>query len=113
MKALLVVVVLTINLIAFTSPAAQAEPIPTEGSALFELHCAACHPHGGNIIRRGRTLKLAALRRRDLASPDAIAEIARNGIGQMGGYERELGESGDREVAEWIWQQAQNAWIQG
>jgi len=31
----------------------------------------------------------------------------------MGGYGRELGESGDRVVAEWIWQQAQNAWIQG
>ena len=113
MKALLVVVVLTISMIAFTCSAARAEPILTEGSALFDLHCAACHPHGGNIIRRGRTLKLAALERRDIASPEAIAAIARNGIGQMGGYGTELGESGDQLVAEWIWLQAQKAWIQG
>ena len=113
MKALLVVVVLTISMLAFQATAAQAEQIMDEGSALFDRHCSACHPHGGNIIRRGRTLKMTALERRGIASPEAIAEIARNGIGQMGGYGPELGESGDQLVAEWIWLQAQNAWIQG
>ena len=113
MKALLVAVVLTISVMAFNGPAAEAKTTLNEGSVLFDLHCAACHPHGGNIIRRGRTLKLAALERRGIASPEAIADIARNGIGQMGGYGPVLGESGDQVVAEWIWLQAQNAWIQG
>ena len=113
MQAVLVIIVLTISLIAFPTRDALAEPSSSEGSVLFDLHCAGCHPHGGNIIRRGRTLKLEALKRRDIASKEAIAEIARHGIGQMGGYEDVLGASGDQLVAEWIWQQAQKAWIQG
>ena len=85
----------------------------SQGEVLFEQHCAACHLHGGNIIRRGKTLKMAALERRGLASVDAIADIAAHGIGQMSGYEDALGPGGEQVVAEWIWEQAQNAWIQG
>ena len=48
-----------------------------------------------------------------LDSTDAIANIARNGIGQMSGYGDQLGEGGDELVAAWILEQAQNAWIQG
>lgn len=84
-----------------------------DGQQLFNNHCAGCHPHGGNIIRRGRTLKLQALQQRQLDTPDAIARIAREGIGQMSGYAEVLGEEGDQLVAEWIWDQAQKAWIQG
>ena len=84
-----------------------------EGAALFQQHCAACHINGGNIIRRGKTLKLKALERQAIASVDAIAQIAREGVGQMSGYGDVLGPGGDQLVAEWIWDQAQNAWIQG
>ncbi|MEI6828614.1 MAG: c-type cytochrome [Synechococcaceae cyanobacterium ELA445] len=83
------------------------------GAQLFENHCAACHRNGGNIIRRSRTLKLGALERRGLASPEAIAGIAASGIGQMGGYADRLGPGGAEAVGAWVWQQAQNAWIQG
>ena len=31
----------------------------------------------------------------------------------MSGYGDALGPDGDRIVAEWIWEQAQKAWIQG
>jgi cytochrome c6 len=85
----------------------------TQGAELFQQHCAACHRNGGNIIRRGKTLKLKALERQGIASADAIAQIAREGVGQMSGYGDVLGPEGDRIVAEWIWEQAQNAWIQG
>ena len=87
--------------------------ISGSGEQLFDLHCAGCHPHGGNIIRRGRTLKLKALEKRNLNNPEAIAQIAREGIGQMSGYADALGEGNDDVVADWIWRQAQNAWIQG
>ena len=92
---------------------AVADITVPSGAVLFEQHCAGCHLNGGNIIRRNKTLKLAALKRRGLDSQAAIAEIARNGIGQMSGYAESLGIDGDQLVAEWIWQQAQNAWIQG
>ena len=87
--------------------------LATSGEELFSNHCAGCHVNGGNIIRRGRTLKLAALKRSGLDDPEAIARIAREGIGQMSGYGEVLGEGGDELVATWIWEQAQNAWIQG
>ncbi|WP_315858514.1 c-type cytochrome [Cyanobium sp. Lug-B] len=80
------------------------------GSSLFGAHCAGCHLQGGNIIRRGKTLKLAALERNGVASPDAIAAIAAGGIGQMGGYAQSLGEGGPEAVAAWVWQQALDGW---
>ncbi|MFQ6538102.1 MULTISPECIES: c-type cytochrome [Aphanothece] len=83
------------------------------GAVLFENHCAGCHLNGGNIIRRGKTLKLAALERQGVNSEQAIAAIAAAGIGQMGGYESVLGEEGVGAVAAWVWQQAQAGWPRG
>ena len=83
------------------------------GASLFQNNCASCHPNGENIIRRGRTLKIKALTKRGLDSSEAIAQVARAGIGQMSGYAGALGEGGDVIVGEWVWQQAQKAWIQG
>ena len=80
---------------------------------LFEAHCAGCHAQGGNIIRRGKTLKLAALERNAVANPAAIATIAAAGIGQMGGYGEALGDGGAEAVAAWVWQQAQDGWPRG
>jgi cytochrome c6 len=89
-----------------TATAISAAP----GARLFEAHCAGCHIHGGNIIRRGKTLKLAALERQGVASPEAIATIAAAGVGQMGGYAEVLGEDGVGAVAAWVWEQAQAGW---
>ena len=102
-------------LILFTSftTSALAGETSGEGAVLFGQHCAGCHVNGGNIIRRGKNLKLATLQRQGLDSTEAIATIARNGIGQMSGYGDKLGEGGDQLVAGWILEQAQNAWIQG
>lgn len=83
------------------------------GGQLFAHHCDACHHNGGNLIRRSKTLKLGALERRGLASPEAIAQIAASGIGQMGGYADQLGPGGPEAVGAWVWEQAQKAWIQG
>ena len=105
--------VLTALLILLMEPGLVQAAASSEGAALFQQHCAACHINGGNIIRRGKTLKLKALERQGIASVDAIAQIAREGVGQMSGYGDVLGPGGDQLVAEWIWEQAQNAWIQG
>ena len=104
---------LTFLVISLNPNSALAGDTDGRGAVLFEQHCAACHIHGGNIIRRGRTLRMNALQKRGIASPEAIAAIAREGIGQMGGYAQVLGSGGDVAVANWIWEQAQNAWIQG
>ena len=82
------------------------------GRNLFKNHCAGCHLNGGNIIRRSKNLKLSSLKHNGIDSPEDIAKIARQGIGIMDGYEDQLGGNGDKIVANWIWEQAQKAWVQ-
>ena len=103
------VVVLVALLVLWPRPA-WAAPAGGDGAALFANHCAGCHVQGGNIIRRGKTLKLAALERQGLASPEAIARVAAAGLGQMGGYAAVLGDGGPEAVAAYVWQQAQAGW---
>ena len=50
-----------------------------DGAALFDAHCVGCHLNGGNIIRRGKTLKLKALERNGIEGPLEIAMIATEG----------------------------------
>ena len=99
-------------LILFTSltTSALAGETSGEGAFLFGQHCAGCHVNGGNIIRRGKTLKLKALERNGIEGPLEIAMIATEGRGQMSGYGEVLGEEGADAVAEFIWQQAQEGW---
>jgi len=82
------------------------------GKNLFKNNCSGCHINGGNIIRRSKNLKITSLKRNGVDNPEAIAKIARQGIGIMSGYEDELGDNGDQLVANWVWEQAQKAWIQ-
>ncbi len=83
------------------------------GESLFKHNCAGCHINGGNIIRRSKNLKISSLKRNGIDNPEAIAKIARQGVGLMSGYEIELGDNGDQIVANWVWEQAQKAWVQG
>ena len=112
-KLLILPISLAVIAITLAAPINTLAVTPESGQVLFEKHCAGCHINGGNIIRRGKTLKLSALKRQGIDNPDVIAKIAREGIGSMSGYEERLGENGDQLVAQWIWNQAQNAWTQG
>ena len=82
------------------------------GKSLFKNNCAGCHINGGNIVRRSKNLKISSLKRNGIDNPEAIAKIARQGIGIMGGYEDVLGDNGDQIVANWVLEQAQKAWVQ-
>ncbi|WP_225875805.1 c-type cytochrome [Cyanobium sp. NS01] len=107
-----VVMLVWVALVALVAlvPPAHAAMTSSDGSQLFANHCAGCHIHGGNVLRRGKTLKLAALERQGVASEAAIAAIAAAGVGQMGGYANVLGEDGVQAVAAWVWDQAQAGW---
>ena len=108
---LIAVLILISSILSFPIDAWSLEL--KSGEELFTQNCSACHVNGGNIIRRGKTLKLSALKRSGLDNPEAIARVAREGIGIMNGYQEVLGEGGDQQVANWIWEQAQKAWVQG
>ncbi len=110
---LLCIVLFMVIIAIFEFPISTWSLEKEPGENLFIQHCSGCHVKGGNIIRRGKTLKLAALKRNGLDDPEAIARVARSGVGVMSGYQEVLGEGGDQLVANWIWEQAQKAWVQG
>lgn len=84
-----------------------------EGARLFENHCVGCHLNGGNVVRRGRTLKREVLERNGISGPEDVARIAAAGIGRMSGYGAALGEGGSEAVGRWVWQQALTGWPRG
>lgn len=81
-----------------------------ESAQLFELHCAGCHPGGGNIVRRGKTLKQKALTRNGVDTEDAIATLIRNGKGVMSAFGDRLSEAEINTLARYVLDQAAVDW---
>jgi cytochrome c6 len=81
-----------------------------QGVRLFQVHCAGCHPAGGNIIRRGKTLKQKALHRNGMDSMDAIVDLATNGKNNMSAFSDRLSPEEIEAVSAYVLQQAATGW---
>lgn len=81
-----------------------------DGVQVFNVHCAGCHINGGNIVRRGKNLKLKALQRNHVDSIEAIAAIVTNGKGIMASYSDRLTPQEIQDVAAYVWGQAEQGW---
>lgn len=81
-----------------------------DGAKIFEIQCAGCHANGGNIVRRGKTLKLKALQKNGYETVDAIAEIVTHGKANMSAYQDRLSEEEIQAVSKYVLEQAQNGW---
>lgn len=109
MRKLLTVLLLTFTvLIAFSIPALAADT--ANAAKIFSVHCAGCHLNGGNIIRRGKNLKLKALKRNDMDNVDAIASIVANGKNNMSAYKDRLTEPEIQAVSAYVLEQAEKDW---
>lgn len=91
----------------FASPVWAVESSPAK---LFELQCAGCHANGGNIVRRGKTLKLKALEKNGYTTTDAIANIITNGKGNMSAYKTRLTEAEIQTLAQYVLDRANQNW---
>ncbi|WP_448603654.1 c-type cytochrome [Thermoleptolyngbya sp.] len=80
------------------------------GAAVFEVHCAGCHVNGGNIIRRGKTLKQPALEKYGYATVEAIAQIVANGKANMSAYKDQLTVEEIESVAAYVLDRAATGW---
>ena len=89
---------------------AQAESTSVSGKQIFEVHCAGCHINGGNIIRRGKNLRMKALHKYGYDSVDAIVNITTNGKNNMSAFGDRLSKSEIQNVAQYVFQQAENNW---
>ncbi|MGB7249140.1 MAG: c-type cytochrome [Phormidesmis sp.] len=95
------------------SPVEMAPSVESEKATpeqLFSANCAACHAHGGNIIRRGKTLRQRALTRNGYAEADAIATLITQGKGAMPAYGDRLSEPEIEVIATYVKQQAESGW---
>jgi cytochrome c6 len=82
----------------------------TIGAEVFEGQCAGCHVGGGNIIRRGKTLKLKALEKNQMDSLEAIQTIVTQGKGNMSAYGDRLSPAEINAVAAYVLAQAAQNW---
>ena len=80
------------------------------GAKLFELNCAGCHINGGNIVRRGKNLKLKTLEKNQVNTLEAIANLVANGKGNMSSYRDRMNPAEIETVSVYVLEQAQKDW---
>jgi mono/diheme cytochrome c family protein len=64
------------------TPASQPSTVPPEragqGESLFKQHCVICHPGGGNIVKKEKTIGAKALSARNITRAEDIVKVMRN-----------------------------------
>ena len=81
-----------------------------DAAKIFEANCAGCHINGGNIIRRGKNLKIKALKKYKMDSVEAISQIVTYGKNNMSAYKERLSKSEIEAVSIYVLNQAENNW---
>jgi cytochrome c6 len=107
MKTTVIILLIALTL-TFSPPALAADT--ANGAKIFSVQCAGCHVNGGNIIRRGKTLKLKALKRNGVESLEAIAFLVANGKNNMSAYKDRLSEKQIEDVSAYVLEQAEKGW---
>ncbi|MBW4446951.1 MAG: c-type cytochrome [Hassallia sp. WJT32-NPBG1] len=107
-KHLIILLILILLNVNFISPALAADTV--NGTQIFSVHCAGCHINGSNIIRRGKNLKMKALKKNNMDSIEAIASIVTNGKNNMSAYKDRLTEQQIQDVAAYVLEQAEKDW---
>jgi cytochrome c6 len=74
MKIFLLVLILMTVCLSFSTVGAEENT----GEALFNQHCVACHPGGGNIMNPQKTLHSGDLTANNIAKPEDIVAVMRN-----------------------------------
>jgi cytochrome c6 len=90
--------------------AQAAETLIANGATIFQTECAACHQGGGNIIRRGKNLKLKTLERNHVETITAIQGLVTQGKGNMSAYGDRLTTVEITAVSEYVLAQAEQGW---
>lgn len=108
MKRVLISVLIVLLAIAWQAPV-WAENI-SDGAKIFNVQCAGCHPNGGNIIRRGKSLKKKALEKNQMNSLEAIKEIVTNGKNNMSAFGDRLNEEEITIVSAYVLEKAETNW---
>jgi cytochrome c6 len=101
---------LTIALILTAAPSSARAADMSSGAEVFQVHCAGCHINGGNIIRRGKTLKQKALKKYGVDSLEAIAALVTNGKNNMPAFQERLSAVQIQAVSTYVLEAAAKDW---
>ncbi len=104
--ALLLAIALTLTM----APSSASAIDISQGAEIFQVHCAGCHMNGGNIIRRGKTLKQKALKKYGVDSLAAIATLVTNGKNNMPAFQERLNEAQIQAVSAYVLEAAAKDW---
>ncbi len=107
MKTPVIILLIALTL-TFSPPALAADT--ANGAKIFSVQCAGCHVNGGNIVRRGKTLKKRALKRNGMDSLEAIASLVANGKNNMSAFKDRLTEKQIEDVSTYVLEQAEKGW---
>jgi cytochrome c6 len=107
MKTPVIILLIALTL-TFSPPALAADT--ANGAKIFSVQCAGCHVNGGNIVRRGKTLKTRALKRNGMDSLEAIASLVANGKNNMSAFKDRLTEKQIEDVSTYVLEQAEKGW---
>ncbi|BAY83558.1 cytochrome c class I [Calothrix parasitica NIES-267] len=112
MKSLIKIILFTLLLlIVYLQQPVFADTVDgVNGAKIFSANCAGCHINGGNIIRRGKNLKMKALKKYKMDSVEAISNIVTYGKNNMSAYKDRLSESEIQSVSTYVLEQAENNW---
>lgn len=108
MRKLLTAILLTVLTVALSWPAFAADT--ASGALVFSVHCAGCHPNGGNIIRRGKNLSQKALKKYGMDSVEAISSLVANGKNNMSAFKTRLSAEQIEAVAAYVLERAEKGW---
>ncbi|MBD2166158.1 c-type cytochrome [Calothrix membranacea FACHB-236] len=108
-KLIKLLLITCLILTSFFTPSANAADT-VNGAQIFDVHCAGCHINGGNIIRRGKTLKKKALKKYGMDSLEAISSIVTNGKNNMSAYKDRLTPEQIQDVAAYVLEQSEKDW---
>jgi cytochrome c6 len=103
-----VIILLSALIFTFSRPALAADT--ANGAKIFSVQCAGCHLNGGNIVRRGKTLKTKALKRNGMDSLEAIVSLTTNGKNNMPAYNDRLSTQAIEDVSAYVLEQAEKDW---
>jgi cytochrome c6 len=73
------------------------------GKELYEKHCAMCHPGGGNVMNKAKTLHDEDLKKNGIETADDIVNLMRNPGPGMLKFDREkISDDEARKIAEYV-----------
>ena len=112
MSKIITVLIITLAIVLTPIHALRAEAGVNldNGAVVFKANCAGCHIKGGNIVRRGKNLKLKTLHKRKIDTEEAIASLVTNGKGIMSAYGDKLTSEEIANVSAYVLQRASENW---